>query len=121
MVYNSYRILATVSNPSSLSDKTDYHITPTVHHHYHYIYLDRPVAKYADHLDSVLIVAWSPDGTRIASGDSDWRIHVWEVNTEKLLLIYSGHTDVVSTIAWSPTGNPIASGRKDGIVKIWQV
>jgi WD40 repeat protein len=114
LIYGSlYRVIT----PSSLSDKTDYHITPTVHHHY--IYLDRPVAKYAGHLDSVLIVAWSPDGTRIASGGSDWRIHVWEANTEKLLLIYSGHTEVVSTIAWSPDSTRIASGSYDTTLQVW--
>jgi WD40 repeat protein len=22
-------------------------------------------------------LAWSPDGTRIASGNDDWQVHVW--------------------------------------------
>ena len=65
MMYGTlYRLIT----PHSLSGKTDYHLTPTVHHHYHYIYINHPVAMYPGHLHSVLNVAWSPDGTRIASG-----------------------------------------------------
>ncbi len=43
--------------------------TPTIH--YDYIYRDHPTAMYSGHFDEVLAVAWSPDGTRIASGSDD--------------------------------------------------
>ncbi|HYX50161.1 MAG TPA: WD40 repeat domain-containing protein [Ktedonobacteraceae bacterium] len=33
---------------------------------------------YRNHRSEVLAVAWSPDGTRIASGDDDGIVQVWQ-------------------------------------------
>ncbi len=35
--------------------------------------------KYDSHSHKVWAVAWSPDGTRIASGGLDGVVHVWQV------------------------------------------
>jgi WD40 repeat protein len=34
---------------------------------------------YRDHAGLVTVIAWSPDGTRIASGSADQMVHVWQV------------------------------------------
>jgi len=36
------------------------------------------VWTYGNHGSEVLTVAWSPDGTRIASGDDDGIVRVWQ-------------------------------------------
>jgi len=76
-------------------------------------------------------VAWSPDGTMIASGSSDMTVHVWNVTTGAILHTYSGHTSHVVSLVWSPNGQKIASGsgyppldpnaNRDHAVHVWEV
>ena len=40
----------------------------------------KPLFTYNGHSDFVFAVAWSPDGTRIASGNDDHEVHVWTVS-----------------------------------------
>lgn len=54
------------------------------------------------------VVAWSPDGTQIASS-SDATIKVWSAITGETLLTYQGHTDRISALSWSPDGKYLAS------------
>jgi WD40 repeat protein len=91
--------------------------TPSIH--YNYIYRDHPTAMYPGHFDEVLAVAWSPDGTRIASGEHDSTIQVWDTRTGKRLLTYQGHSNQVLALAWSPDGTRIASGSFDNTVQVW--
>jgi WD40 repeat protein len=54
-------------------------------------------------------VAWSPDGKRIASGDSDTTVQVWDAATGSSTFTYHGHSGPVNAVAWSPDGKRIAS------------
>ena len=74
---------------------------------------------YQGHTSSVLKLAWSPDGTRIASSSVDKTAQVWNANNGSLVLTYIGHTDAVYQIAWSPDGKKIVSGSADKSVQIW--
>jgi WD40 repeat protein len=56
-----------------------------------------------------LSVAWSPDGTKIASGSADRTIEIWNASSCSMLRNLSGHSDYVSSVAWSPDGTKIAS------------
>ena len=51
-------------------------------------------------------VAWSPDGSRLASGDADGLVNVWEVSDAGALLGLAaslrGHPSSVTSLAWSP-------------------
>ncbi|HZU04254.1 MAG TPA: hypothetical protein VFA10_31630, partial [Ktedonobacteraceae bacterium] len=68
--------------------------------------------------DWVAKVAWSPDGTRIAS--VGWKtIHVWDATTGATLITYIDHTDSVRDITWSPDSQYIASASNDKTVHIW--
>src|SRR5438309_249784 len=64
---------------------------------------------YHGHLNGVTMVAWSPDGKRIASASYDKTVQVWDPVTGHLFALYRGHTDWVSAIAWSPDGKYLAS------------
>jgi eukaryotic-like serine/threonine-protein kinase len=60
------------------------------------------IVIYTGHLSPVAAVAWSPDGTRIASGSGDQMVQVWDATSGAHPFIYRGHTTNVNAVAWSP-------------------
>jgi WD40 repeat protein/serine/threonine protein kinase len=64
-------------------------------------------------------VAFSPDGTRLASASIDRTVKVWDVATGDEVLSLRGHTGGVLGVAFSPDGNLLASAGRDGTVRIW--
>lgn len=72
---------------------------------------------------AVFDAAWSPDGTRIASGGDDADMPVWNATTGSMFFDYTGHRRVngggILAIAWSPDGTRIASASLDGSVQVW--
>lgn len=65
-------------------------------------------------------IAFSPDGTRIVSADSDGALRLWDVKTGqpagKPLRI--NEKDMIS-MAIAPDGNRLASGNSDGMLHLW--
>ncbi len=74
---------------------------------------------YHGHSDKVVGVAWSPDGTRIASGSYDYTVQVWDAANGDHVYTYRGHSKRVTCVAWSPDGTRIASGSDDHTVQVW--
>ena len=72
---------------------------------------------YHGHDRGVQVVAWSPNGKRIASGSRDTTVQVWDAATGRRDLLYSGHSSTVGALAWSPEGNRIASVAED--IEVW--
>jgi WD40 repeat protein len=65
------------------------------------------------------VVAWSPDGRRIASGSWDNTVQVWNAADGRNVYTYRGHSAPVTAVAWSPDGKRIASGAWDDTVQVW--
>ena len=64
-------------------------------------------------------VAFSPDGKRIAIGDTENTVVIREVETGKELAALRGHGGDVFTVAFSPDGRWVASAGEDSTVKVW--
>jgi len=77
------------------------------------------MTTFKGHSSEVSSVAWSPDGSAIASGSWDDTVKVWDPFTGRALMTLEGHRNRVNCVAWSPDGSRIASGSWDETVKIW--
>ncbi|KPK92041.1 MAG: hypothetical protein AMJ88_11885, partial [Anaerolineae bacterium SM23_ 63] len=95
---------------------------------------NRALQHYSGHESAVTSVAWSPDGTRIASSSTDNTVHIWDASTGEDLLVIDlpqGITgnifDMALTVKWSPdgenllivTGDRFTLGSQDFDIMLW--
>ena len=73
------------------------------------------------HADSVTSVAFSPDGTTLATGSRDKTARLWNVATGETIRTLTGHTKEVASVAFSPDGTTLATGSWDKTAQLWNV
>jgi WD40 repeat protein len=71
------------------------------------------------HTTNVTAVAFSKDGTLLATASMDQTIKIWSANQGIIQHTFTGHTNGVTSVAFSPDGSKIVSGCMDGTVKVW--
>jgi len=64
-------------------------------------------------------LAWSLDGTYLATGHQDATVHIWRTSTGSLYRTYTGHARPIRTLAWSPNGYSLASTDSETF-RIWK-
>ena len=67
----------------------------------------------------VLAVAFSPDGTRLASGSTDTTVRLWDTTGDRDSMTLQKHTGPTNVLAFSPDGKMLASGSTDKTVQLW--
>jgi FOG: WD40 repeat len=70
------------------------------------------------HDRDVADVAWSPDGTRVASASRDATARVWDAATGELRHTIEAH-DMFAGVAWSPDGSGLAVSTRFG-THVWR-
>jgi WD40 repeat protein len=75
---------------------------------------------YNGHTQGVNALAWSPDGTRIASSSWDKTIQIWGSVHGNRLLTYSGHASSPQSVSWSPESTRLVSAGVEGSIQVWQ-
>ncbi|HEY9638873.1 MAG TPA: NB-ARC domain-containing protein, partial [Coleofasciculaceae cyanobacterium] len=78
-------------------------------------------STFAETLNNVLTMVFSPDGTLLATGDIDGVIHLWLVSSGQPLLTLQGHQGWIWHLAFSPDGQMLASGSFDASIRLWNV
>src|SRR5438093_1347916 len=71
------------------------------------------------HSRDIYSIAWSPDGSMLASGSHDKTIRLRDEQTGKPLRTLEGHSNNVICVVWSPDGSMLASGSYDKTIRLW--
>ena len=74
--------------------------------------------------EGLLALAFSPDGTRLASGSKDNTIRLWNSSNDAWITFEKKHTDYglapwINVLAFSPNGKILASGGTNKTVQLW--
>jgi WD40 repeat protein len=71
---------------------------------------------------SLVAIAWSPDGRRIATGGLDATVHVWDVSTKTEVAKVDdvGRLDI-NGLAWSPDSHLLAAATQVGDIVLFDV
>ena len=80
-----------------------------------------PLKTLVGHQSSVNSVAFSPDGSLLASGSDDNTVKLWVISTGQELRSLTGHIWPVFAVSFSPDGRLLASGSNDADVKLWDI
>jgi small GTP-binding protein len=72
------------------------------------------------HTDPIGRIAWSPDGSYLASPSDDKTIRIWDARSGRCARTLRGHTGEVTSVAWSPDGRRIASAGDDKTIRLWE-
>ena len=67
----------------------------------------------AGHADVVFSVAWSADGTRLATGSQDKTARLWEWPSGKEKLAFKDHSDAVTRVCFAPDGKSLYTASLD--------
>jgi WD40 repeat protein len=73
------------------------------------------------HHGSVYALAYSPDGSALASAGDDQTIRLWRVQTGEQDTPLRGHTGAVLALAYAPDGRALISGGHDRRTLLWDL
>jgi WD40 repeat protein len=66
-------------------------------------------------------LAWSPDGSKLAAGGNNGRVHGWETATGRQLPVLRGNQSPVWAVAFGSDSKRVAAWGQDGTIKLWDV
>uniref|UniRef100_A0A1I8EA68 U3 snoRNP-associated protein Utp1 n=1 Tax=Wuchereria bancrofti TaxID=6293 RepID=A0A1I8EA68_WUCBA len=75
------------------------------------------VMKQQSHSQSITTVAYSPDGSQIATGAEDGKVKVWSCRSSFCVVTFTEHSSGVSAVCWTSDGKALLSASLDGTVR----
>lgn len=84
-------------------------------------YSGEEVMQLRGHDNYVASLAFSPDGTLLASGSWDGTIKLWDIASGNEVATLAGHDDLLTDIAFGPNGTLLASVAEDYTLRLWDV
>lgn len=79
------------------------------------------IALQTGHNAKVNSVAFSPTGTRIASGSDDGTVILWDANTGEQIFRLKEFNDRIAAVAFSPDGKEVLASGSNGSLLLWNV
>jgi WD40 repeat protein/nucleoside phosphorylase len=79
------------------------------------------IDRVGGHTDKITEVAFSRDGSRLATSSKDGSIRLWDVESMTLLNVLRGEGSGALSLAFSSEGTILASGFADGSICIWKL
>jgi WD40 repeat protein len=77
------------------------------------------VREIKGHKNWIYALAFSPDGSRLATGGWDKLIKLWNPESGAPLATLEGHLGFVNDLAFSPDGTRLASVAEDHTIRLW--
>jgi WD40 repeat protein len=74
----------------------------------------REILSFSAHSGSVEAVAFSPDGSRLATGGQDKLVKIWNAVDGAHLLTLGNHEQPIQDVAWSPDGRRLLTSDDSG-------
>ena len=65
------------------------------------------------------MVAYSPDGSRLATASDDSTVKIWDAKSGQELMTLAGHSGYVTAVVFSPDGEMIITVGEDQTIRLW--
>lgn len=67
---------------------------------------------------NIRAVAWSPNGKTLVAGAEDKKLHLFDVESKRLVATCEGHTEPADTLGWADGGKTLISGNASEVC-VW--
>jgi len=77
------------------------------------------LAVYKGNSTHIWSVDYAPERNKVAAGSYDYKLKVWDVETQEIDFVLEGHEKSTLPVAFSPDEKYLVSGSLDRTVKVW--